>query len=196
MRYLAPVIFIALFAAGIHFVNKSTPLTSNPTGLDALDEKAKKLQEKLDGKFSDEQIIEVIENAPDEVLERNGLMDEPQDDRHDNSHFRDEREVIGDQREFSEDTLEEEQDMDSSEIEEYSEEVSDEDFNEFLGAALEEISEDPEMARAIIVEMAKIYKVQPDHQQKIIQFYEDCASNSKIPNEIKNICDRERYNLK
>ena len=61
---------------------------------------------------------------------------------------------------------------------------------------MEEISEDPEMARAIVVEMAKIYKVQPDHQQKIIQFYEDCARSSKIPDEIKNICDRERYNLK
>ena len=138
----------------------------------------------------------MIENAPDKVLERAEIMDEPQTDRHDTSHSRDEREIIGDQRETPEDVFEEEQDIDSSEIEEYSEEVSDEDFNEFLGAALEEISEDPEMARAIIVEMAKIYKVQPDHQQKIIQFYEDCASNSKIPSEIKNICDRERYNLK
>ena len=79
-----------------------------------------------------------------------------------------EREIIGDQREIPEDAFEEEQDIDSSEIEEYSE--SGKDFNEFLGAALEEISEDPEMARAIIVEMAKIYKVQPDHQQKIINF--------------------------
>ena len=47
---------------------------------------------------------------------------------------------------------------DDRELEEYSEKVSDKDFSEFLGAALEEISEDPEMARAIVVEMAKIYK--------------------------------------
>ena len=89
-----------------------------------------------------------------------------------------------------------ENNYDDRELEEYSEKVSDEDFSEFLGAALEEISEGSEMARAIVVEMAKIYKVQPDHQQKIIQFYEDCARSSKIPDEIKNICDRERYNLK
>ena len=62
-----------------------------------------------------------------------------------------------------------------------------------VSAAQEEIMDDPEIAEAIIGEMSKIFKVQPDHQQKIIRFYEECAGNGKLPENIRNLCDKERY---
>ena len=191
MRYLAPLLFIGLFALGIHFVNKNTPLIE---ASNEKNDKAIELQEKLDEKLG-AQLPEdrVPENMPNEDQSiqlgqrpANEMKNEEAEDI-----------VLTGQEDYEEEAFEQNQpEYDEQELEEYAEKVSDEDFSEFLGAALEEISEDPEMARAIVVEMAKIYKVQPDHQQKIIQFYEDCARSSKIPDEIKNICDRERYNLK
>ena len=118
MKYLAPVIFIVLFAAGIHFVNKSTPLTSPTNGLEALDQKARKLQEKLDGQFSEEQVLEAIGNEATLPNEKMEVVDEIQEDRYDTSHSRDERIVIGDEREIPEEAFED-QEMDSPEIEEY-----------------------------------------------------------------------------
>ena len=194
MRYLAPLIFIGLFALGIHFVNKNTPLLDDS---DSLEGKAQALQEQLDeklggaipeGSIPTSLPLDISDQDSEIQLgERNENFPEEEDFG--------ELTVTGDEQ--REDDFEQDSSLsDDQELEEYAEEVSDEDFGEFLGAALEEISEDPEMAKAIVVEMAKIYQVQPNHQQKILQFYEDCARSSKIPNEIKNICDRERYNLK
>ena len=194
MRYLAPLVFIGLFALGIHFVNKSTPLMDAP---DDVSKKAQKLQDVLDKKF-DGKIPEQInpsDSMPNDLAkdQTTKIDDKFSEDPTDE----DSQEISSKGREdYREADVEEENDYEDQDLQEYSEKVSDEDFSEFLGAALEEISEDPEMARAIVVEMAKIYQVQPDHQQKIIQFYEDCARSSKIPDEIKNVCDRERYNLK
>lgn len=191
MRYLAPLLFIGLFALGIHFVNKNTPLME---ASNEINDKAVELQEKLDeklgGQLPEGSIPENIQNDDQSAQlgqsPSNEMINEEAEDI-----------VLTGQDDSEEEAFDQSQpDYDEQELEEYAEKVSDEDFSEFLGAALEEISEDPEMARAIVVEMAKIYKVQPDHQQKIIQFYEDCARSSKIPDEIKNICDRERYNLK
>jgi len=196
MRYFAPLLFIGLFALGIHFVNKSTPLMDGPEGLEG---KALELQNKLDEKFGDaasSALEQAVNNANDPSFNGNSeIMNEEPIDPPSESDIPKGFTLKGKEN-TNEDFEQDVQLNNNEELEEYSEEVSDEDFSEFLGAALEEISEDPEMARAIVVEMAKIYKVQPDHQEKIIQFYEDCANSPKLPNEIKNMCDREKHNLK
>ena len=163
-----------------------------------MDERAQALQEKLDaklgGRLGDSSELESDSELPIEDEDESIQIGEQAPKNIDENN---QEEIALNREETFETTLESDEDSyNEQDLEEYAEKVSDEDFSEFLGAALEEISEDPEMARAIVVEMAKIYKVQPDHQQKIIQFYEDCARSSKIPDEIKNICDRERYNLK
>ena len=179
MRYLIPLLFIGLIAAGIYFVNKTNPIVDDSQENQS---KVKDLQQKLDKKLDQEDTthLPAIEDSHDHS-DHHSHDDHHADDYSKSSYEPEEEEMTEyfDDQEMIED--------------EYSEEVSDDDFNEFLSAAQEEIMDDPEIAEAIIGEMSKIFKVQPDHQQKIIRFYEECAGNAKLPEKIRNLCDKERY---
>lgn len=71
---------------------------------------------------------------------------------------------------------------------EYGEEVSSEDFKEFIGIALEELDSGDEMAEAIITEMIKIAEAQPDHVDQVKSFYRACAEKPNLSNENQQLC--------
>ena len=83
----------------------------------------------------------------------------------------------------------------SSNDSEYSEEVSSEDFKEFIDVALEELDAGQEMAEAIITEMEKIAKAQPDHLEHVKNFYRTCISKSTLSEENQNLCRQALENF-
>ena len=71
---------------------------------------------------------------------------------------------------------------------EYSEEVSSEDFKEFIGIALEELDSGDELAEAIITEMFKIAQAQPDHLDQVRGFYRTCSNKNEISSDNQELC--------
>ena len=71
---------------------------------------------------------------------------------------------------------------------EYSEEVSSEDFKEFIGIAIEELDSGDELAEAIITEMIKIGNAQPDHIDQVKDFYRTCTQKTELSNENRDLC--------
>ena len=78
--------------------------------------------------------------------------------------------------------------LDESDIPEYSEEVSGEDFKEFITVALEELSGGEEMAEAIITEMQKIAQAQPNHIDQVKYFYRECSQSSTLSIDNQRLC--------
>ena len=185
MKYLIPLVFIGLIGAGVYFVNKTTPLDdegqTNQSELKSTDKP--KASNESHGHDHDHEHHH--NDKHDHIKE--GFQNDSSAQDELKSEYKRESDYTPSEDEMTEYFNDEEMIED-----EYKEEVSDDDFNEFLSAAQEEIMDDPEIAEAIIGEMNKIFKVQPDHQQKIIRFYEECAGNAKLPDHIRNLCDKER----
>ncbi len=88
----------------------------------------------------------------------------------------------------AEESLEENSDEDMDDTPEYSEEVSSEDFKEFIGIAIEELEAGDELAEAIITEMIKIAEAQPDHVDQVKGFYRACSEKSGVSNDNQQLC--------
>ena len=125
--------------------------------------KVEKEKEKQKEKIEEitEEIVEEKESDPEETI----LADEDVD-------------------QLPEKQLEQNEDIDP----EYAEEVEEEDFAEFIDAALEELDESEEMAEALLLEMRKIRIAQPDYENYVVRFYEGCLKNSKLGSKIKSMC--------
>ena len=80
------------------------------------------------------------------------------------------------------------EDLIDEDVPEYSEEVSSEDFKEFIMIALEELESGDEMAEAIITEMIKIGRAQPDHIEQVKSFYKSCSEKSNISDNNQQLC--------
>ena len=91
-------------------------------------------------------------------------------------------------REDKTDQAQEEIALDENDIPEYSEEVSGEDFKEFITVALEELSGGEEMAEAIITEMQKIAQAQPNHIDQVKFFYRECSQSSTLSVDNQRLC--------
>jgi|GEM_PF-5003786 len=72
--------------------------------------------------------------------------------------------------------------------EDYSEPVSKEDFKDFINTALDELAEDETTAVAIVTEMDKIQRAQPNHEEEVARFYRECVKKNKVPQKVKDLC--------
>ena len=79
---------------------------------------------------------------------------------------------------------------------EYAEQVSKEDFQEFITAAIEELDSGEDMAVALALEMRKIQVAQPLHQDIIRTFYEECLQKENLASEVKNLCRKSLDELR
>ena len=79
---------------------------------------------------------------------------------------------------------------------EYAEQVSKEDFQEFITAAIEELDSGEDMAIALALEMKKIQIAQPLHRDIIQTFYEECLQKNNLSVEVKNLCRESLDELK
>ena len=122
----------------------------------------------------EEEIVAEDENAPQEE-------NQPSKESDDN-------EQVIDLKENNEQIEDEEIAIDDGNIPEYSEDVSAEDFKEFISVALEELSAGEEMAEAIITEMQKIAQAQPNHLDQVKYFYRECAQNSTLSSDNQRLC--------
>ncbi len=76
--------------------------------------------------------------------------------------------------------------------EDYGEEVSHEDFADFITTALEEIIEEDEATSiAIVSEMGKIVDAQPSHKDEGLRFFRSCLENAKLNEQVKSHCQQE-----
>lgn len=92
------------------------------------------------------------------------------------------------ENQMTEADLEDFNDREDEDVPEYSEEVSSEDFKEFIGIAIEELDSGDELAEAIITEMIKIAQAQPDHIEQVKNFYQVCSQKSDISTENQELC--------
>ncbi|MAW07828.1 MAG: hypothetical protein CME61_06040 [Halobacteriovoraceae bacterium] len=197
MGKVVSVIFLALIGLGIYIINQNLKDIEetgkqNSSPLDLIKPKEELLDKVPVSEETKKQILENIEKTSEKIKREYKDNIEGDDDTSEIKPH----EI----KKYTEEEIDDLEDYEKDEFgdidEEYREEVSDEDFSEFIEAAKEEILDDPEIASAIISEMKKIYKVQPDHQIKILKFYEDCSSNSKLPSHIKNLCDKTLRDIK
>ena len=74
----------------------------------------------------------------------------------------------------------------------YGEEVSREDFADFITTALEEITEEDEpTSLAIVSEMGKIVDAQAAHRDEGLRFFRGCVEHAKLSDRIKDRCRQE-----
>lgn len=71
---------------------------------------------------------------------------------------------------------------------EYAENVSREDFQEFINAAIEELDSGEGMAIALTLEMRKIQIAQPNYRDIVKTFYEKCLYHETLTAKVKDIC--------
>ncbi len=197
MGKIVSIIFLALIGLGIYVINQNLKDIEesgkqNSSPLDLIKPKEELLDKVPVSEKTKKQILKNIEETSEKIKkEYRETIDQEDDSSEIKAH-----EI----KKYTEEEIDDLEDYEKDEIadidEEYREEVSDEDFSEFIEAAKEEILDDPEIASAIITEMTKIYKVQPDHQIKIMKFYEDCSSNSKLPSHIKSLCEKTIRDIK
>ena len=180
MKFLFGFIIIIIIGSLTYFFTQ----TKNPKVNDELTTIDQLNQKQLETK-NDPQIIKTkISGASSKDLTKSAQTDDPSDTQADELQVTDSPE--------RNDTPQEDDDfegMDSSdETPEYSEEVSGEDFKEFIGIALEELEAGDELAEAIITEMVKIAEAQPDHLDQVKYFYRACADKANISNDNQQLC--------
>ena len=74
--------------------------------------------------------------------------------------------------------------------EDYGEPVSKEDFKDFITTALDELAEDETTAIAIVKEMDKISRAQPNHEDEVLRFYRECAKRPKVSPKVQEACNQ------
>ena len=175
MKALIGFILILFVSSIIYFfITLNDKVDDGPTEIDKLNQMSQ----------SSETLSDEDENQEKEF--KNSLDDKRNEKK---APERNQERPINRDDEAEENILEEqEEDINTEDIPEYSEEVSSDDFKEFIGVALEELSAGDEMAEAIIVEMEKIAKAQPDHLEHVRHFYQECQRNPNLSSANQKLC--------
>ena len=165
MKYLILPLIVILFAGTLFFVFKTTDSDDLKKQIESAKNAEENKKEAQPPQESNdevtEEIVEETETDPAETI----LADEDVD-------------------QLPEKPADQNNEIDP----EYSEEVDEEDFAEFIDAALEELDESEEMAEALLLEMKKIRIAQPDYENYIVRFYEGCLKKSGLASKIKTMC--------
>lgn len=168
MRALFIFVLILLISSIVYFLSNKNEESSSPTEIEKLNSQSSKSNE-----VDQSRMKEKIPTPNKKILEH---------DHHDHHYQHNHHSKDGDQEE------EIVRDEDYEDTPEYSEEVSEEDFKEFISVALEELSSSDDMAEAIIVEMQKIGAAQPDHIEQVKFFYRECATNTSLSSDNQQLC--------
>ena len=170
MKALFIFVLVLLLSSVVYFFASKNEDLSGPTEIEKLNNQASN-PHKVDPSPSREK----TSSPNNETLEHDH-------DNHNHQHQHNHHSRDGDQEE------EIVRDGDYEDTPEYSEEVSEEDFKEFISVALEELSSSDDMAEAIIVEMQKIGAAQPDHLEQVKFFYRECATNTSLSSDNQQLC--------